>query len=685
MVEKKKKIIHEVSPVRDELAESLAEALNTANKDNGKVAFFLNESEDPSKITDWISTGEHQLDIAISNRPNGGLPVGRIIELTGLEACVTRDTKIKVIIDSTQVLFSKEIEIGEVQNLLNEGKTVKVLTLGGEFTTVKKFIDKGVLKTYEVHLENKMSIKCSANHLFYANSGWIKTSDLIPGTTKLMTETIKFVTVDRVDYIGEHPIVDITVDHPEECYYGNGILNHNSGKSLVAAHLLADTQRKGGQAIFIDTEFAVSPEFLSAIGVDVNKMLYVNATTVEDIFDNIELLVSKIRNSSKNRLVTIVVDSMAAASTKKEMASDHGADGFATNKAIAISKAMRKITEMIARERICLVFTNQLRQKIGFVGFGDPWCVDPFTTKINIRYQTIKYKYIEEEISLAKFSERFLLNNDFTTPQVFDIADKEIEVLTKYGYKRIFSFLVKPTVDNYYTDGVLKGTSNHRVIENDGTEVFLKDHSEFSRVEEPMKVVDIEVDGASYLANGRNNHNTTSGGKALAFHASVRIRLKSTGSIKNGDQPIGIKTKAVVVKNRMGPPLRGCEFNIFFDRGIDGYGSWLETLIDNKIVTPYKVKKDDGDTKKTKKQIQEEMAEAKKSKSLQVLLPLPDGSEERVVFEKKSFPTLVNSREDVKKYLYGNLCDICIMKYKSPDSVLEDDVEVDSSQEGIDD
>ncbi len=444
----------------------------------------------------------------------------------------------------------KEIEIGEVQQLLEQGKTVKVLTLGGEYTRVTKFIDKGVLKTYSVLLENGNSIKCSANHLFYANTGWIKAIDLLPGKTKLMTETTKFVTVEKVDYIGEYPIVDISVEHPEECYYGNGILNHNSGKSLVAAHLLADTQRKGGQAIFIDTEFAVSPEFLTAIGVDVNKMLYVNAVTVEDIFDNIELLVSKIRTANKNRLVTIVVDSMAAASTKKEMASDHGADGFATNKAIAISKAMRKITEMIARERICLVFTNQLRQKIGFVGFGDPW--------------------------------------------------------------------------------------------------------------------------------------TTSGGKALAFHASVRIRLKSTGSIKNGDQPVGIKTKAVVIKNRMGPPLRGCEFNIFFDRGIDGYGSWLETLIDNKVVTPAKIKKDEPGVKKTKKQQQEELAEAKKTKSLQVLLPLGDGTEEQVVFEKKDFPTLVNSREDIKKYLYDNLCDICIMKYKSPESVLEDDVEVDSSQEGID-
>jgi recombination protein RecA len=246
MAKDKKTIEHEIAPVRDDLADSLAETLNKANKDNGKVAFFLSEADDPSAITDWVSTGEHKLDLAISNRPNGGIPAGRIIELTGLEA---------------------------------------------------------------------------------------------------------------------------------------------SGKSLVAAHLLADTQKKGGMAVFIDTEYAVSPDFLTAIGVDMNKMLYINVNTVEAIFDSIESIIASVRKANKNRLVTIVVDSMAAASTVKEMASDHGADGYATGKAIAISKAMRKITEMIARERVCLVFTNQLRQKIGFVGFGDPWCVDPITTKVKIRYK----------------------------------------------------------------------------------------------------------------------------------------------------------------------------------------------------------------------------------------------------------------------------------------------------------
>jgi recombination protein RecA len=71
--------------------------------------------------------------------------------------------------------------------------------------------------------------------------------------------------------------------------------------------------------------------------------------------------------------VTIVVDSIAGASTKTEMAADFDKDGYATAKALIISKAMRKITNLIGRERICLIFTNQLRQKLNAPAFSDPW------------------------------------------------------------------------------------------------------------------------------------------------------------------------------------------------------------------------------------------------------------------------------------------------------------------------
>ena len=670
---------------KDELADSLVEALNKESKDRGKIAFFLNDEEDPSQITDWISTGNSMLDLAISNRPNGGIPSGRISEITGLEACVTEDTKIKVIIDSKQ----QEIEIKDVKALLADGKTVKVLSLGGEYTKITDYIEKGVLKTYNVVLSSGESIKCSAKHLFYANSGWIRCSALKPGVTKIMTEKTKFELVERVDYIGELPIVDISVEHPEECYYGNGILNHNSGKSLMGAHLLAETQKKGGVAVFIDTETSVSPDFLASIGVDIKKMVYINVNTIEEIFDNIESIVVKVRKASTNRLVTILVDSVAAATTTKELASDHGQDGYATGKAIAISKAMRKITDLIGRQRICLVFTNQLRQKIGFVGYGDQWCVDPITTKIKIRYieqptDVIRLP-VEEELTMEDFSQRFVDNNDFSTPNSWDMSGDEIEVLTENGYKKILSFLVKPTVNSHYTDGKLMGTSEHRVMEN-GIEISLKNHPEFTLVNSPMQVVDIEVDGGTYLANGRNNHNTTSGGKALAFHASVRLRLKGEGKIKIGDgDAIGIKTKATVIKNRMGPPMRSASFNIFFDRGIDNYGNWLENLMEHDIIVNAKAEKVEGGKKKTKKELEDEKETNKKAKSLQFTLEIEGKEPEVIRFEKKDFPSLLNTRSEVKEFLYNKLCDACIMKYKSADSTLSEDIDIDTDSAGMED
>lgn len=293
--------------------------------------------------------------------------------------------------------------------------------------------------------------------------------------------------------------------------------------------------------------------------------------------------------------------------------------------------------------------------------------------------------YVEEEITLSEFSERFLLNNNFSDPCVWDMSGDDIEVLTENGYKKILSFLVKPTVNSHYTDGKLLGTSEHRVMEN-GLEISLKNHPEFTLVNSPMQVVDIEVDGGTYLANGRNNHNTTSGGKALAFHASVRLRLKGEGKIKIGDDDvIGIKTRATVIKNRMGPPMRSASFNIFFDRGIDNYGNWLENLMEHDIIVNAKAEKIEGGKKKTKKELEEEKEANKKAKSLQFTFEI-DGKEPEIVkFEKKDFPSLLITRPEVKEFLYGKLCDVCIMKYKSADSTLSDDIDIDTDGSGMDD
>ena len=170
---------------RDELAQVIADSLNKLNKDSDQIAYFLDGKEDtPTDFTDFISTGATMLDIAISNRPHGGIAVGRITELTGLEG---------------------------------------------------------------------------------------------------------------------------------------------SGKSLVGAQLIANTQKRGGVAVLIDTETAVNPDFFKAVGIDMNKLVYVHLSTVEDIFDAITNIIEKVRaGKDKDKLVTIIVDSVAAASTKKEMEADFG-------------------------------------------------------------------------------------------------------------------------------------------------------------------------------------------------------------------------------------------------------------------------------------------------------------------------------------------------------------------------
>lgn len=366
------------SALVDDLASALADDLNKKFKGTGfQTAFFLDQdTASPSEVRGWVKSGSSMLDLAISNRPDGGFPVGRITEITGLEA---------------------------------------------------------------------------------------------------------------------------------------------SGKSLLAAHALANTQEQGGLAVYIDTENAVSREFLEAIGLDLSKMLYVPLETVEDIFEAIESIVESVRKSNKDKLVTIVVDSIMGASTKIEMAKEFDKDGYATSKAIILSKGMRKLTNMIGRERICLIFTNQLRTRLG-VAFGDPY--------------------------------------------------------------------------------------------------------------------------------------TTSGGKAIPFHASVRLRLKSIGQIKmkkdGVEQVIGIKTRSQVIKNRMGPPLKSIDYDIYFESGIDDYGGWLNVMKDYKLVSQtgawYTFKRSD-DTE--------------------------------IKFQSKDFEKRLEEDATLKSEIYDAICNSYILSYKPGQDIGIDDVEID--------
>jgi RecA/RadA recombinase len=101
MAKKSTKIEYETEVDNDKLVRELAELINKSSVDGSNVAFVLGDesNDDPSKIIDWVPSGNDELDLAMSNRPHGGYPVGRIVELTGLEGCVTEDTEIDVIIE----------------------------------------------------------------------------------------------------------------------------------------------------------------------------------------------------------------------------------------------------------------------------------------------------------------------------------------------------------------------------------------------------------------------------------------------------------------------------------------------------------------------------------------------------------------------------------------------------------
>ena len=136
---------------------------------------------------------------------------------------------------------------------------------------------------------------------------------------------------------------------------------------------------------------------------------------------------------------------------------------------------------------------------------------------------------------------------------------------------------------------------------------------------------------------------TTSGGKALPFHASTRIRLKNMGQIKDTKKDtIGIKIRAQVIKNRLGPPLRSAEFPLFFDKGIDDYGSWLTVMKDHKLV-----------------------------KQAGAWYTYTDQNGKEHKFQSKDFGGLISDVE-TQEYIYDSICEKLILKY-------------DSAQLGIDD
>jgi RecA/RadA recombinase len=326
------------------------------NKKAGQtVVYDLSEEENPSEVEEFISTGCRVLDSIICRGKPGGIPQKRVSVLGGTESCLTEDTLVKVEIDSNT---TTKVEFSEIKQLLSEGKKVKIKSLNGEFVEVTKYIEKGMLPAFEIRLSNDFRLKCTSDHMVFANSGWVDLRNIVCGKTKLLCEDGEYYQVEEVSPIGLQKIVDISVDDKNQCFFGNGILNHNSGKSYLAGIIAKNAQEKGLTVVYFDSESSIDPSFLARMGCKVKDIIYIHATTVEETMETIETFLE----NGKNFL--FVIDSITMLPCKSEVDGNFDPSTQMAIKPRVLSRAFSKLIQPLALANSTMLVCAQLKTNI---------------------------------------------------------------------------------------------------------------------------------------------------------------------------------------------------------------------------------------------------------------------------------------------------------------------------------
>jgi recombination protein RecA len=146
----------------------------------------------------------------------------------------------------------------------------------------------------------------------------------------------------------------------------------SSGKSLLCAHIIANTQRKGGIAVYLDTENAANPEFMQRIGVDLEKLIYIQPQSIEAAFGIIEQIIMTLRAKSSTQKITILWDSVGNTPPQAEIEGSFDPQARMGLGAKAMAIGLRKTTGLIGREQITMVMTQPLTYRMDAGMYGDP-------------------------------------------------------------------------------------------------------------------------------------------------------------------------------------------------------------------------------------------------------------------------------------------------------------------------